>query len=267
VLSQKAGFIWDEQGRCTGNYTRHYYDDGKMRDEESVTYAYTESGEINAVTEGEIHLEEGYSYDQKTTDYYNEEFVKTRGTYELIWLEPDENGDMLRSMKEYEYDDKGENIAHSISYGYKNDELVSEVEQENDFVFGNGYSATYHRKEYENGQLTREYERTEDEEWGSVCTEQIYVDGVLREDSRETQEYGQYKTEGGTSFSRPVEGVYRYYDATGKHERTEERAYTFYEDGTRKSTDVTIKDPSGKVIEAYLEEYDEQGELTSRTNK
>ena len=181
TLSQEMGYEWDAYGRSLGYYTRLYrYGEQEAWSEESVAYEYRENGEICAVTNGEIHREPGYSYDQKTTDYYNEEFVKVSGREILIWLEPDENGDMLHRMSEYEYG-ANENITHAVSYGYRNDELVSEVVQDHDDNYGDGYYATYHAEEYEDGVVTREYKRVEDEEGGSVCSEQIYVGGVLRE--------------------------------------------------------------------------------------
>lgn len=263
TISQESGYTWDVQGRCTGNYTRRYSND-KLWDETFTEYTYRENSEVCAITKGEIHHEEGYSYDQRTTEYYNEEFQKTGGSEELTWLEPDENGDMVRSESEYDYNDSG-NITHAITYGYKNDELVSEIVREYDFVIANGYYMTYHAKEYEDGVMTREYKRVEDEKGGSVCSEQRYVDGVLREEIDEIKEYGEYKIEDGTMFTRPVDGTYKTYDEQGTLVHVERRLYTFYEDGTRKSTEFIVSNPGGQVIDTYIEQYDEQGKLTSTT--
>ena len=266
ILSQEISNMWDAQGRYAGYCTRTYSDD-KPRFEDSKTYTYDENDQINTMTTGEIDYEEGNRYDHKTTEYYNEDFAKTREYGEIVWLDPDENGDVVRNTSDATYDEKGENVIRLISHSYRNEVLVREAETNYDREFGNGLYSTYHAKEYEDGQMTREYMQTEDEEWGYVSSEQVYVDGVLREDNSETRVRGSYKTENGTTFTRPTQSTHKYYDATGQHERTEEKAYTFYEDGTCQSLDVTVKDAGGKTVERYFEEYDEAGELIARTEK
>jgi hypothetical protein len=100
-----------------------------------------------------------------------------------------------------------------------------------------------------------------------VYLEEADARGITLSDEEidEIEEYGQYKFEEGTMFTRPVDGTYKTYDEQGTLVHVERRLYTFYEDGTRKSTEFIVSNPDGQVIDTYVEQYDEQGKLTSTT--